>query len=73
MALSKSAESVQKSLLEKGLEIEVIELAASTRTAQDAATSIGCQIGQIVKSLLFLHKRNKTTSPYTCKRYKPCQ
>ena len=46
MVLSKSAESVQKSLFEKGLEMEVIELAASTRTAQDAATNIGCQIGQ---------------------------
>ncbi|MFI5343759.1 MAG: YbaK/EbsC family protein [Chlamydiales bacterium] len=59
MALSKSAESVQKSLFEKGLEMEVIELAASTRTAQDAATSIGCQIGQIVKSLLFCTKETK--------------
>lgn len=59
MALSKSAESVQKSLFEKGLEFEVIELAASTRTAQDAATNIGCQIGQIVKSLLFCTKETK--------------
>jgi prolyl-tRNA editing enzyme YbaK/EbsC (Cys-tRNA(Pro) deacylase) len=53
MAISKSAEIVQKSLFEKRLEFEVIELATSTRTASDAANSIGCQIGQIVKSLLF--------------------
>ena len=59
MTLSKSAEIVQKSLFEKGLECEVIELAASTRTAYDAATSIGCQIGQIVKSLLFYTKETQ--------------
>lgn len=61
MTLSKSAEIVQKSLFEKGLEFEVIELAASTRTANDAATNIGCQIGQIVKSLLFC--TNETKKP----------
>ena len=51
--LSKSAEIVQRALREKGLGFKVIELAASTRTANDAATAIGCQVGQIVKSLLF--------------------
>ncbi len=56
MTLSKSAEIVQRSLIEKGLEFSVIELAASTRTANDAATNIGCQVGQIVKSLLFCTK-----------------
>lgn len=56
MALSKSAEVVQKSLFEKGLTFEVVELESTTRTASDAATSIGCQIGQIVKSLLFCTK-----------------
>lgn len=44
---------------EKRLEFEVIELAASTLTANDAATNIGCQIGQIVKSLLFCTKETK--------------
>jgi prolyl-tRNA editing enzyme YbaK/EbsC (Cys-tRNA(Pro) deacylase) len=56
MALSKSAELVQRSLFEKGLTFEVVELAATTRTANDAAASIGCQIGQIIKSLLFCTK-----------------
>ena len=36
-ALSKSAQSVQQALAEKGLFFEVIELSASTRTASDAA------------------------------------
>lgn len=59
MTLSKSAEIVQKLLLQKGLKFEVIELAASTRTANDAATHIGCQVGQIVKSLLFRTKETQ--------------
>jgi prolyl-tRNA editing enzyme YbaK/EbsC (Cys-tRNA(Pro) deacylase) len=59
MSLKKSAEMVQRSLFEKGLEFSVVELAASTRTANDAATNIGCQVGQIVKSLLFCTKETK--------------
>jgi len=31
----------------------VVEFPAGTRTAQDAATAIGCAVGQIVKSLVF--------------------
>jgi prolyl-tRNA editing enzyme YbaK/EbsC (Cys-tRNA(Pro) deacylase) len=52
-ALSKSAQSVQQALAEKGLFFEVIELSASTRTASDAANTIGCDVAQIIKSLLF--------------------
>ncbi len=37
-----------------GLDIEVVEFDASTRTAEDAAAAVGCQVGQIVKSLVFL-------------------
>ncbi len=54
--LSKSAEIVQRALSEKGVVFEVLELNASTRTANDAAMTIGCQVGQIVKSLLFRTK-----------------
>jgi len=31
----------------------VVELPATTRTAAEAAQAIGCQVGQIVKSLVF--------------------
>jgi prolyl-tRNA editing enzyme YbaK/EbsC (Cys-tRNA(Pro) deacylase) len=31
----------------------VVEFPAGTRTAADAAAAIGCQVGQIVKSLVF--------------------
>lgn len=51
--LSKSAQAVQVALKEKGMAFEVIELASSTRTAVDAAQSLGCEVAQIVKSLLF--------------------
>jgi Cys-tRNA(Pro) deacylase len=36
-----------------GLTINVVTFEYSTRTAQDAATAIGCEVGQIVKSLVF--------------------
>lgn len=36
-----------------GLEIELRVMDQSTRTAEDAATACGCDVGQIVKSLAF--------------------
>lgn len=36
-----------------GLPIEIITFDQSTRTAQEAADAIGCEVGQIVKSLVF--------------------
>lgn len=51
--LTKSAQSVQDALTKKGLECTVIVLTDSTRTANDAAATIGCEVGQIVKSLIF--------------------
>ncbi len=38
----------------RGLSLEVQELAASTRTAREAAEAVGCEERQIVKSLVFL-------------------
>ena len=40
--LSKSAQCVQDFLQKKGLAFSVMELSSSTRTANDAATTIGC-------------------------------
>ena len=37
-----------------GLEIVVSEFPAGTRTASDAAEAIGCEVAQIVKSLVFV-------------------
>jgi len=55
--LSKSAQKIQDILLEKGLQTKVIELPASTRTADEAAKAIGCEVAQIVKSLIFRTKQ----------------
>jgi prolyl-tRNA editing enzyme YbaK/EbsC (Cys-tRNA(Pro) deacylase) len=56
MSLSKSAQSVQDVLSEKGIDAKVIELPASTRTAEEAADTIGCEVAQIIKSLIFRTK-----------------
>ena len=53
MALSKNSRLVQQALQAHGLGLEVVELDATTRTAHDAAAAVGCELGQIVKSLVF--------------------
>lgn len=50
---SPSVARVQAALRAAGSAAEVMALAATARTAQDAADSIGCPLGAIVKSLLF--------------------
>lgn len=56
--LSDSASRVQAFLLEQGFSFEVKELPGSTRTAQEAADSIGCNVAQIAKSLVFREKES---------------
>jgi prolyl-tRNA editing enzyme YbaK/EbsC (Cys-tRNA(Pro) deacylase) len=50
---------VQDFLTEKGFSFEVKELSGSTRTAQEAADSVGCALGQIAKSLVFKDKKSE--------------
>jgi prolyl-tRNA editing enzyme YbaK/EbsC (Cys-tRNA(Pro) deacylase) len=45
---------VQERLREAGLDVEVRQLSESTRSAVEAAAAIGCEVGQIVKSLVFV-------------------
>lgn len=59
-SLSPSAQKVQEALSQFGLELQVVELAASTRTAQEAAAAVGCTVGQIVKSLVFRGRSTHT-------------
>lgn len=56
--LKKSSQKVQAVLNKFGLELVVKEFPDSTRTAQQAADTIGCELGQIAKSLIF---RGKTS------------
>ncbi|GAP14522.1 uncharacterized conserved protein [Longilinea arvoryzae] len=52
--LSPSAQRVQQAILDRGFQCEVVELPGSTRTALDAANAVGCEVAQIVKSLVFV-------------------
>jgi Cys-tRNA(Pro) deacylase len=56
-----SAQKVADAARQLGLSVEILEFEETTRTAQDAANAIGkhpsgigCQVAQIVKSLLFV-------------------
>lgn len=51
--LHKNAQIVQDLLKEKGYDNEVKELPDSTRTAQEAADALGCDVEQIAKSIVF--------------------
>jgi prolyl-tRNA editing enzyme YbaK/EbsC (Cys-tRNA(Pro) deacylase) len=57
--LRPSAQKVQDALSALGLTLQVVELPGSTRTAAEAAQAVGCQVGQIVKSLVFKSKRTE--------------
>ena len=53
-------ERVQRILTEFNSNIEVIELNSSARTALEAASSLGCEVGAIIKSLLLKTEQNFT-------------
>ncbi len=54
--LKPSAQRVQDVLQARGFTNQVIELTDSARTAAEAATAMGCEVGQIAKSLIFQGK-----------------
>lgn len=56
--LSTSAARVQAALEARGFSFEVQELDQSTRTAAEAAATIGCEVAQIAKSILFRGKES---------------
>jgi prolyl-tRNA editing enzyme YbaK/EbsC (Cys-tRNA(Pro) deacylase) len=49
-----TAAKLQDRLHERGLDVAVRVLPDSTRTAKEAAAAVGCEVGQIVKSLVFV-------------------
>jgi prolyl-tRNA editing enzyme YbaK/EbsC (Cys-tRNA(Pro) deacylase) len=51
--LHPTAARFQERLRERGLDVDVQVLPKSTRTAPEAAAAVGCEVGQIVKSLVF--------------------
>jgi prolyl-tRNA editing enzyme YbaK/EbsC (Cys-tRNA(Pro) deacylase) len=52
--LHPTAQKLQQRLQDQGLDVEIQELSDSTRTAQEAADAVGAELGQIVKSLVFM-------------------
>lgn len=50
-----NVERVVAAASERGLDVEIREFPEGTRTAAEAAASIGVEVGQIVKSLVFGH------------------
>jgi prolyl-tRNA editing enzyme YbaK/EbsC (Cys-tRNA(Pro) deacylase) len=51
--LKPAAQRVQAALEARGLDCRVRHMARATRTAEEAAAACGCEVGQIVKSLVF--------------------
>ncbi|MFB5189116.1 YbaK/EbsC family protein [Alicyclobacillus fastidiosus] len=56
--LKESAQRVQSWLSDLGYSNEVVELPDSTRTAEEAANAIGCEVAQIAKSIIFRLKHS---------------
>jgi len=54
--MSKSIRRVEEAATASGLAIEVRRMGESTRTAEEAAQQCGCDVAQIVKSLIFQGK-----------------
>ena len=52
--------------LRKGVSLEVTVFAESTRTAAEAADALGADLGQIVKSLVFVVPRADDLEPVVC-------
>ena len=53
MSLPRSARRVQAALHDAGVDVEVVVLEDSARTAVEAAAAVGVEVGAIVKSLVF--------------------
>ena len=52
--MSGSAERFRRAATDLGLHPDVREFPAGTKTARDAAKAVGCDVAQIVKSLVFM-------------------
>jgi prolyl-tRNA editing enzyme YbaK/EbsC (Cys-tRNA(Pro) deacylase) len=60
--LKGSAQRIQDLLHQHHLGLKVIEFKETTKTSQDAANAIGCEVGQIAKTLIF--KGKNSHKPY---------
>ena len=58
--MARSIDRVRDYFRQNNLDVEIRELPGSTRTAQLAAEAVGSQLGQIVKSLVFIADDDRT-------------
>jgi len=49
-----SRERFEEAARDRGLSLQIRRFPEGTRTAADAARAVGCEVGQIVKSLVFM-------------------
>lgn len=63
LMLKTSAQRVQDRVKELGMDFEVVQYPATTRTAKEAASTIGCPVSSIVKSLIFQYTKESTDMP----------
>ena len=56
--LSKSARRFRERMRAAGHEVDVVALSSSTRTAKEAADTIGCEVAQIAKSIVFRTRKD---------------
>jgi prolyl-tRNA editing enzyme YbaK/EbsC (Cys-tRNA(Pro) deacylase) len=56
--MSRSTDRVLAAAAAAGLEIEIRRMGESTRTAEEAARQCGCDLAQIIKSLVFQGKKS---------------
>lgn len=56
--LGNSAQKFQEVLNKYGIELKVVQFTETTKTSQDAAKVIGCDLGQIAKTIIFKGKNS---------------
>jgi prolyl-tRNA editing enzyme YbaK/EbsC (Cys-tRNA(Pro) deacylase) len=61
-----AVERVRAAAARKGVELDIHVFDESTHTAEDAATAVGAQLGQIVKSLVFVITASSGLEPIIC-------
>lgn len=59
--LSEESKKVKKLLDDFGLQPEIVEFDQSTKTSQMAADALGCDVGQIAKSMVFRNKADDSS------------
>jgi prolyl-tRNA editing enzyme YbaK/EbsC (Cys-tRNA(Pro) deacylase) len=57
---------VREAAARKGVTLDIVVMDASTHTAADAAAAVGAELGQIVKSLVFVVPVNDALTPLIC-------